>query len=539
MRLFLKQVVLVATIFCFTLLLAESAFAQEEAASSGETGDSVQELDSAPQMDSQEFDETQFAAFLMQLVVLSQRFERTTPEMRTALTVINGMMLLGSTEEDVQGYLAETLDLLERTNLRNPIDSPLVPTGNGLLDAYLAEVERQVYAMQLDPEDFEAQVSAGGVPNEEFLAACEADYGTEPDYWELKYVAARAAGESEEQAINVFAEAGQAGCADGELLCNWLTVLRSIHISAAYKLRGKDRQETAFLYFTDEMYDEELAILDRAILLDPYNAWPYYQRALIYLLRGQDDEGLRDLIAGNVAPEYTPPLLFPMREIRESFTAEYPAGSAIADGAILVHYLDIDGLSRQLADGLLQSQVLKVLVPNHASPDDELVLEFWDYLVRTGQLKNLEFIDRAGLVSKARRLLEGIGGGDEFSELHHNLAVLSFGLYRAQRDVLHNSPDYFGSIITMTFAGGIPGIYAGYYAYEQANFNRDPETQAQVMADLAELDVRTMTPPPSWEKYREVGEKQLAEYEERRRLREQEQAEAEGAGAAPGEAAGC
>jgi hypothetical protein len=504
---------LIALLTIMLMALTDSAFAQE-----ADTDDSGW---------TPELSETQLAGFMMQIGVLSQRFERTTPEMRTALTVVNGMLLLERTAEDVQGYLSETLDLLARTNLPNPIDAPLAPTGNGLLDAYLAEVEQRVYAMQLGAEGLEEQVRSGGIPSAEFLAACKTDYGSEPDYWELKYVGARAAPDSSEQALGVFAEAEQAGCADGELLCNWFLALRAVNLGEAYKSQGENWDASAYTFFTDEMFDEEVALLDRAIALDPDNAWPYYQRGLINLLRGNAEDGLHDLEVGNAAPEYTPPLLFPQREIRDSFTADHPAGSVIADGAFLVYYMDFQGLTWQAVDILLLSQVLKVSLPNHASPDDELVLELWDYLVRTGQLKDIEFIDRAAVITTARRLLEGIGGGDEFSELHPDLAVLSFGLYRAQREVLHNSPDYFSSIITMTFAGGIPGLYAGYYAYEEANFNRDPATQAQVFADLAELDIRTMTPPPSWEKYRAKGEEQQRHKEESlRKQREEEAAEA-------------
>jgi len=223
------------------------------------------------------------------------------------------------------------------------LSTPPAPTGDKLFDRYAMEVDKRL--------NTSGSANAADVP-EDVLATWEADFGNDPRYWELRYFCASgigrpttAGGASAEDSltahkrrVDFLLDAQRRGVAS----CNTMLLLyrevRGEHNEqldmAGIPSDAEPQQQVDALALMRRFEDEEVAFLNDVIERWPDYAWAYYDRAMYWFELGEEQRGLSDLAAGNVAPNLRLPQPWPYQYVVDGIHKGAIPGSIPVSGAI-------------------------------------------------------------------------------------------------------------------------------------------------------------------------------------------------------------
>ena len=226
---------------------------------------------------------------------------------------------------EFEACLHQITGAIAAANIEDDLSAPPQPTGDALFDRYAEFVDTKVNAA--DYQNIDTFKEAGFVP-EIVLGRWEEDFGADPRYWELRYVACN---KQDGEEVGFLEEARERGITSA----NTLMLLYRERREELRQQEKIDRESHIYPYTAEEA--AELRVLaDEAIAVGENEAWPYYMRALYWFENGQLQQGLADLRAGNLQPVNICPVAYPSGLIRRGLLEPVPAGSAVVGGAFLI-----------------------------------------------------------------------------------------------------------------------------------------------------------------------------------------------------------
>lgn len=230
------------------------------------------------------------------------------------------------------------------------------PTGDALFDRYALAVDARIdeYLQRIAGGEKLAGSPATMVPalKDETLAQWEAEFGSDPRYWELRFFCASARQrELKEQSLGLAAayddpldfldEAEKRGIArPATLLARFCypfnmrqREVNNRNLARDFAAIAKGEKVGEGEAVPKEHAPEELAALEAALQAWPDVAWLHYVKGRLHQEAGEEQLAVAELKLGNSCPDKQYPYIFPQEFI---FTArlKQPPGGPVTCGAI-------------------------------------------------------------------------------------------------------------------------------------------------------------------------------------------------------------
>jgi len=260
--------------------------------------------------------------------------------------------LVAGSAEDLRHsakYLARDLnELLPNTDL----SAPPVATPDALLDKYLAEVEARIAAAgggilsgQKNSSPSSTTERLAALPDST-LALWEGQFGSDPRYWELRYLCAErmftpkgkkpqtlAQGYSvaEDFLREAVKRGGDPAAAALVLADKALDAGRAEQRKANPNMDWREANKLP----TPPLGAEAREQLRQAVVAAPDTAWLHYYLALAHYSNGDAKGGLAELQAGNASKDKAYPYVFPLSEFIHAADPKLPPGSPSVAAAVL------------------------------------------------------------------------------------------------------------------------------------------------------------------------------------------------------------
>ncbi len=478
------------------------------------------------------------------MAFLSQLAEQAgeTGRLLFGLSLISGG-IYGMQPEEIDRAALELKQALRASNVHgSPFAVPL-PTGDALFDRLaLAADQRMLSTSALD---FSAWTEEGGIPDAE-LAAWESDFAGDPRYWELRYFSATStrlapatlSGYSKPaEFLLEIVRQGQA-TADTYLMLvldeDADACLAALPLAGLVPapLPGADGMTPADADAARQRTQEQaqLALLNAAAELDPRQAWAYYLRASFWFDIGEQELGLRELQAGNSAPDISLPVPWPVELIRHAPMADLPPGSAAVCGAI-GRASWLSGLLRFDTYFRFTRHARETLVAANLSGNIDGLDAWHHFACRLGASLDVPAIQDA----TARRMVEEISGyleescGSQLAPSQmETLDRMRGAIYTLRETTASNysagamSGDYYGLLVALDVARGL--FVVDYL--DQCRKAAAKKPAAPIYADLSQIHYPQLNLPDCMQKYPALTADEYAAKLEARRVRlEQERQE--------------
>ena len=275
-------------------------------------------------------------------------------------------------------------------------------TGDALFDRYSAQVKKRFKTASTVAKG----ADQAAVLPDELLAGWEDEFGSDPQYWELRYWCGTQA--EMDNPSEFLLEAQKRGVASANTLLllyiererefedeieNTLPSFTSSEIKwgmptsmSREEVSAEERRKSIELHTRVEA--ELLELLDAAVAAGQDEAWPHYMRAIYWIELGEVELAVADLHAGNNAASNRYPSPFPVAFVHESILRGEPAGGKSISGAVL-----IAALSEPMPPIVRMGECGRsLLVAASLSGDAEPLAEWHRFACRMGQASRLPTI---------------------------------------------------------------------------------------------------------------------------------------------------
>jgi hypothetical protein len=446
--------------------------------------------------------------------------------------------------EDMRQSLRDTAVALERSNAETDLLAPPAPTGDALFDRYALAVDGRINAANAGKTNSQDKLAA---LSDADLAQWESEFGGDVRYWELRYLCAlNNAGQTPLSAGfakpgDFLDEASRRNIATANTLLVRYRELCMGHEAELKPFEPKRQPQGAgesgaspaapppldpqAASIIKRQQQEQLALLDAAVAAAPEMAWPRYMRGLYWLERGEQAKGLKDLAAGNAAPDCPVPQPWPLGCIADAPAQAVPPGSAAVCGEIYML-----GFEYQPFKTLHLRQTMSDSLACIKPGGDLSALETW-------QLFNCRYALGAPL--NYLTSITGNGRICTYMEEHlaSNLAPEQIetlqrcrGAREAFKAARHNSFFYdgIGSSVALIPFAGFRALAVGMYLELSVDWQTfHSGEQAQVFSDLSQVQFPDLAMPECMRKYEAISLEESRRRSEERRAKNKLASEAQ------------
>ncbi|MCB1217087.1 hypothetical protein KDL44_06825 [bacterium] len=281
------------------------------------------------------------------------------------------------------------------------------PTGDALYDRYQSAVLGRM-RWQLDLPVlgdwipwrlYKPRQPLPYVLDDGLLASWEADFGSDPRYWELRYCNDMMAGRTPESgtygtdnaadawqrrdAVRHLARAEELGVDDGHLQALLLPYKFSSLNRHYAELWSQPLSHGESLDLTVQQEDEQRRLIEEAVRVSLDNAWPAYDRWEYEAGFGVSDELYERLDAANQLP-CPPRVPFPLSFVHENLTGK--CGNPLVAGCVLEAGIELDFGSVNLIRVKDRCKELQIASPLRGY--EPCMDSIWQMMLREGYLQN-------------------------------------------------------------------------------------------------------------------------------------------------------
>ncbi|MDQ3023372.1 MAG: hypothetical protein M3R04_03140 [bacterium] len=410
---------------------------------------------------------------------------------------------------------------------KHQVDDPLVPTGDALFDEWAKAVQAQI-----DGGVYGKTGEPAGVLSAAWFDGLEKRFGSDPRYWELRYLNARAMRDTADDVdatapssgrfadpADILREADKRGVAKANtLLLLWLEASseRGESRSEAWSRQLDEQGLRKFERTRDEMAqlealrlehertpaanipESELDILRRAIQLAPDEAWPYYALGLDLIDMGRDEEGIAQIKAGNGLAWRTP-YPYPLPQLMWAAYATEPLGSQRISGASALLWI-----SARPPNRLPQvKRAMASYLARHPGPVSDDAAALHTFITRVG-LESLEAIAVLSAWVNTTMLAEAaLETWDLTTEQRDGLLRIR-GAIEAAKESYHAAQEPWlypeERVINKSLAYGESGVYL--VAWDMLRGDQDVvRAVAPHLSALSQFDYTTLELPEALAQY--------------------------------------